>query len=110
MLTTWLGVADVLEAMPDVGRDLDELLVVLAEEELVHDALRGRALALVVEGELDHAPHADEVVGLELVIVPGLRHAGIHRRHVRLAEVDEEFVIPAEHLHEPAALVGMTRS
>jgi hypothetical protein len=36
-----LGLADVLESVPDVGRDLDELFVVLAEEELVHDALRG---------------------------------------------------------------------
>ena len=92
--------------MDDARRDGHEDRVLLAHEEFVDDALRGRPFALVVEHDLHHPLHDHEVVGLDLVEVPPLDDPGVGDRNVGLAEVLEEGIVGAHHLHQVPALVG----
>src|SRR5262245_45892160 len=92
--------ADAFHAVQHERRDHQQGRVLLAQEELVHLALRGTVLARVVEHHLGHALHHHEVVGLLLVVVPALHHLGVNDRQVDLAEALEERVVVAEHLHE----------
>src|SRR5580765_7904329 len=98
--------ADPLHAVEHERRDHEERGVLLAEEELVHLALRRAVLARVVQHHLAHALHHHEVIRLLLVVVPALHHLGIDHGQVDLAEALVERVVVAQHLHEPAALVG----
>src|SRR5438445_370028 len=45
------------------------------------------------------------MVGLHLVVMPALHHAGIHYRQIDLAEFLEELVVVAEDFHQQAAFV-----
>src|SRR5207247_10104959 len=89
----------------DQPRDLHEHRIVHAQEELVDFAACRRALASVVQDDLEHPLHADEVVNLDLVIVPCLHDPGIGGGDVRLAGLGEHVVVGAQGLHETAALV-----
>jgi len=59
-----------------------------------------------VQGDLRHARHADEVVGLLLVVVPGLDDPGVDPGYVRLAEPLVVRVIGTPHLHEHPPVIG----
>src|SRR5688572_14151486 len=98
--------ADALHAVQHQRRDHEQHGILLTQEELVHEPVRGRLLAPVVEDDLHHAADADEMVGLLLVIVPTLHDTGIRARHIRLPELLVELVVRAQHLHEVTALVG----
>src|SRR5262245_29288699 len=98
--------ADALHSVEHERRDHEQRRVLLPEEELVHLALRGAVLARIVQHDLRHALHHHEVVRLLLVVVPALHHFRVDHGEVDLAEALEERVIVAQHLHEPAALVG----
>src|SRR5262245_46137400 len=97
---------DALHAVEHERRDHQQRRVLLAQEELVHLALRRAVLARVVQHHLGHALHDHEVIRLLLVVVPALHHLGVDDGQVDLAEPLEERVVVAEHLHEPTALIG----
>src|SRR5438445_744585 len=78
--------ADRREAVDYVRWDLYEGRVLLAGEELVHFALRLRPLSVVVADDLCAALHDDEIVRLDLVVVPAFHDAGISDRNVDLRE------------------------
>src|SRR5262245_27855789 len=92
--------ADPFHAVEHERRDHEQRRVLLAQEELVHLALRRAVLARVVQHHLGHALHHHEVVRLLLVVVPALHHLGVDDGQVDLAEALEERVVVAEHLHE----------
>src|SRR6185503_8126759 len=66
--------ADALHAVEHERRDHEQHGVPVAEEELVHLALRRAVLARIVQHHLGHALHHHEVVRLLLVVVPALHH------------------------------------
>jgi hypothetical protein len=84
-----LLVAVRLVAVGDARRDLDQDVVVLAEEDLLQLALRRRVLADVVEDELRPARDDRVVDRHRLMDVPGLDGARPGGREVDLAEGDE---------------------
>jgi len=96
---------DTLEAVHHTGRDLEQHRVLIAHEELVHLAVGGRAFASVVQHYLGHAVDANEVVGLDLVVMPALDRAGVNGSDVDLAELIVLLPIGAQHLHQIAPLV-----
>ena len=91
--------ADALHAVQDAGRNHQQDVVALTHEEFVHLALGGRIVASVVENHLSHALDADEVVGLQVMVVPAFNHARIDSRQVDLAELLEERVVGPHHFH-----------
>lgn len=73
----WL-VANGFESVPAVTRDADDLLVVLADDERVEFALRGRVLAVVVDAYCDTTLRTDEVVDLAFeMAMPGSYDSGV---------------------------------
>src|SRR6185369_2480288 len=78
--------ANALHAVEHQRRDHEQRGVLLAEEELVHLALRRAVLARVVQHHLAHALHHHEVVRLLLVVVPALHDLGVDHGQVDLAE------------------------
>src|SRR2546428_13596996 len=97
--------ADTFEAIPDVRRDGDECVVALAHEDLLQLAARRRALAVVVEDELDRAERNRVVDRHSLVEVPAFDDTRVDGREVDLAEALEVRVIGAKHMHDLPALV-----
>ena len=98
--------ADGLEPVIDTWRDADQDRVLFADKEL-HKGFMGRGiLAGIVERDFHHPVNTGEVVGLFLVVVPGLDDARVGGRAVDLAEPLKDLVVAAEDFHQPAALVG----
>src|SRR3990172_6723531 len=65
-----------------------------------------RAGAGIVEHHLHHPLDHAEMVGLALVVVPGLDDAGVSGGEVDLSELLEHLLVAAQDLHEPSPLVG----
>ena len=89
----------------DEGRDLDQHRVPLAREEFIHLAAGLRALTVVVAHDLRGPLHDDEVVRLDLVVVPPLHDVRIRDRDVHLPELRELRPVGADHLHQISSLV-----
>ena len=68
--------------------------------------LRRRAVAVVVEHELDAAVDAGVVERHLAVLVPALDDARVDAREVDLAELDEVRIVGAQHVEDRPALVG----
>src|SRR2546430_17361847 len=92
--------ANRLEPVDHVRRDLDQHGVPLAREELVHLAFRRGPIAIVEANDFCRPADHDEMIRLLLVIVPALHDPRVPDRHVRLREPLELPPIGAEHLHE----------
>jgi len=99
-------VADAFEAVPHQRRHGHETVVLLAHEDFLHLAARGRIWAIIMQHELDHAMHHRVVQRHHLVNMPGLDRAGIDAGEVDLAELLEVRRIAAQHVHDFATLVG----
>ena len=65
----------------------------------------GESVPWIVKDQFDHPLHGNDVIGLDLMIVPGLHHLGIGRRDVHLAELQEEVIIRPEDLHHPPPFI-----
>src|SRR2546425_5609376 len=92
--------ANRLEPVDHVRRDLDQHGVPLARKELVHLAFCRGPIAVVIADDFRRPAHHDEMIRLLLVIVPALHDPRVPDRHVRLREPLELRPIGAEHLHE----------
>src|SRR6266550_4787289 len=100
-----VGMSDALEAVPDVGRDRDQRVITLADEDFLQLAACRRASAVVEEHELDR-PERDRVVDRHaLVEVPAFDDAGVDGREIDLTEALEMRVIRTKHVHDRPALV-----
>lgn len=102
-------VADGLESVPAITGDADDLLVVLADDERVEFALRGRVFAVVVDAHRNAALRTDEMVDLAFeMAMPGPDDAGVRHRVVGHLRVDFVFVpVASEDFDQMAALVGV---
>src|SRR5690348_18456037 len=92
--------------MGHAGRDAQAARVGVAHEELHQLALRRRAVARVVQRDLQRADHIPPV-RLALMYVPRLGAPWMHQRVAPLAELVEEVIGLADHLADEAALVGV---
>src|SRR5436305_6821522 len=88
----------------DAGRDLQAARMPVAHQELHQPTLGRRAVAGVVESDLQRADRVPPI-GLRAVDVPRLCGAGVHERVAPLAEAVEEAVGLADDLSEESSLV-----
>lgn len=95
--------------MPAIAGDMDEFLVVLADDEGVQLTLGGGAVSVVVDANLDAALRTDEVVVLAFeVSMPGADDAWVGHRVVGHGWVDVVLLpVVSKHLDEVAAFVGV---
>src|SRR4029077_1969642 len=94
------------EAVPDQWRNLDQAVVVLAQEDFLYGSARRGIRPIVIEHQLDAAKGNRVVNGHAAVAMPSFDHAGKDDGEIDFAEFSEMGIGAAEHAHNLAALVG----
>jgi len=99
--------------VPHTRRDLHQEVAPVAEDDRLRLASGRRALPVVIQPDLHLPLEGTEVVGLLLVLVPGLHdwpaRLRIARGDIRLAEADEVRVVGPQDLHQEAAVIDVPR-
>jgi hypothetical protein len=97
--------ADAFPPVIDPLGDLNQKRIVDPDEELVNLPFGRRAFSGVIKDQFDHSPDGADVIGLDLMIVPGLHHMRIGGGDIHLAELQKQIVIRPEDLQHSSPLI-----
>jgi len=100
-----LFLTDAFPSMIDPIGYLNQQWVVDPDEELIDLPLGRRTLPRIIKDQFDHPLDGADVIGLDLVIVPGLHHLRIGGADICLTELQKQFIICPEDLHHPSPLI-----
>jgi hypothetical protein len=97
--------ADAFPSMIDPFGHLNQQRVVNPDEELIRLPFCRRVFARIIKDQFDHSLDGTDVIGLDLMIVPGLHHLGIGGGDIHLTELQKQVIIRPEDLHQPSPVV-----
>ena len=97
--------ADAFPSVIDPVGHLNQLKVVDPDEEFIDLPFSRGTFSGIIKDQFDHPLDGADVIGLDLMIVPGLHHLRIGGGHIDLTKLEEQILIRSENRHHPSSII-----